>query len=339
MTYEEILKRQAQLLPKSINWWPNFFYHFTDIHNAVNILSDGWIMSREKIKNTNRMINDNASRMVIDATINENKKYARLYFRPLTPTQYHNEGYKPKILRQLEADCPVPVFFCLNSAQILNYPGTKFAEKGLAGGRHNIKTGVDAFSELNFDKIYHDGWYDSSCDNDIKYYRLSEIINKKGFPLEPFLQCILCRSVAEKDMLLYLLQRRSKNLYEKYKKKIIFRPKLKCFNSNHTGIFIKEVYMDDSDLYIIFNDAEQRYTHEEGIIDFVVSIEISYLTDDKKIINTVYLSEQFNYTKIRGCEVDNLEIPEEAYFIRIKVTFDDCEMYKNEIYVPYSEFW
>ena len=44
-------------------------------------------------------------------------------------------------------------------------------------------------------------------------------------------------------------------------------------------------------------------------------------------------------TKSYLCKEKVLEIAKEAYFIRIKVTFDDCEMYKNEIYVPYSEFW
>lgn len=339
MTYGDILEQVQLELPKSINWWPKFFYHFTDIHNAVNILSDGWIVSRKKIKNTNKMINDNASKMVIDATIDENKKYARLYFRPLTPTQYHNEGYKPDNLRQLDADCPVPIFFCLNASQVLEYPGTKFAQKGLAGDRHDIQEGIQSFSKLKFDKIYHDGWYDNSCDGDIKYYRLSEVVNEKGFPLDPFLQCILCRSVAEKDTLLYLLQERSTKLYEKYKKKIIYRPKLKCFNISHTGIFIKEVDLNDSNLFVIFNDVEQRHTGNFDSVPFNINVEISFLMNNKKIIDTIYLSEKCNYSKIRGFVLNNLEIPEKASFIRLIITFDNCEMYKNELYTPSSALW
>jgi hypothetical protein len=27
-------------------WWPRFVYHFTDVHNAVNILKVGYLYSR-----------------------------------------------------------------------------------------------------------------------------------------------------------------------------------------------------------------------------------------------------------------------------------------------------
>ena len=30
----------------AVNWWPRFAYHYTDITNAVSILSSGFIFSR-----------------------------------------------------------------------------------------------------------------------------------------------------------------------------------------------------------------------------------------------------------------------------------------------------
>ena len=55
------------------------------------------------------MQTENASPSVISVSQNKIKEYARLYFRPRTPTQYHNEGYKPKHIRNkdVNANCPL----------------------------------------------------------------------------------------------------------------------------------------------------------------------------------------------------------------------------------------
>ena len=86
---------------------------------------------------------------------------------------------------------------CLSANATLNLPGTCFAEKGIAGHRQNIKSGIAEFKKLNFIKIYHDGWYGQD-DADIKDYRHSEVIHENGFPIEPLLKGILCRSEAER---------------------------------------------------------------------------------------------------------------------------------------------
>ena len=100
----------------------HFFYHFTDVHNAVNILKSGWIMSRQYVSDNKIMEHDNASKAVIQATKTINQSYGRLYFRPLTPTQYHKEGFKPHEIRntEIDASCPVPVFLCLSSLATLH---------------------------------------------------------------------------------------------------------------------------------------------------------------------------------------------------------------------------
>ena len=114
MEYKEILEQQKSNLRDELKWWPNFFYHFTDVHNASSILYSGYIYSRREATERNIMYNDNASRAVIDATNIDSKCYGRLYFRPLTPTQFHNEGYKPSGIRHgdINASCPVPIFLC-----------------------------------------------------------------------------------------------------------------------------------------------------------------------------------------------------------------------------------
>lgn len=107
MTYKEILDNHKVNMPLTTQWWTSFLFHFTDIHNASRILYDGWIYSRKQALEKDVMSNDNASRAVIEATDIDTKCYGRLYFRPLTPTQYHNEGYKPSEIRNTEINAKI----------------------------------------------------------------------------------------------------------------------------------------------------------------------------------------------------------------------------------------
>lgn len=73
---------------------PRYLYHFTDIENLISIIESSSICSREYAIENNLMKNDNASSEVIHKTSSVNKNFVRLYFRPKTPTQFHNEGIK-----------------------------------------------------------------------------------------------------------------------------------------------------------------------------------------------------------------------------------------------------
>lgn len=97
MTYEEIIAQNY--LNK---WWAEFAFHYTDMSNAVNILRDGCLYSRIDAEMYGNMSNDNASMQVINMTNSDIESYVRMYFRPHTPTQYHNEGYKHVRLRKFQ---------------------------------------------------------------------------------------------------------------------------------------------------------------------------------------------------------------------------------------------
>ena len=135
MDYKDIIADASDKLYGNNKWWPKCFFHFTDVHNAVGILIDGKILSRRDALAHGRMLSDNASNRVISNTDEETLKFARLYFRPRTPTQFHNEGYKPKLVRdqEINASCPVPVFILLDSAKVLELDDVYFVEKGMAG--------------------------------------------------------------------------------------------------------------------------------------------------------------------------------------------------------------
>lgn len=330
MEYKDIILSQKQKLSKELQWWVSFFYHFTDVHNAVNILKKGWIMSRKYVSDSGIMENDNASKAVIQATNTSSKNYGRLYFRPLTPTQYHNEGFKPKEIRntEIDASCPVPVFLCLSSLKTLQYPGTEFAEKGIAGNRHNIQSGEDAFSQLNFSKIYHNTWYDTKENSDIKEYRLSEVIRENGFPLEPLLQCILCRSIAEKETFLYLIKVYSLRMYNTYKDKIFYLPKYQCFFNN--GIFIKKAIINEQYLTLTLNESENRLKTKSSVY-FLLSVELVYKKNNGEVLLEEIREKRFNYCKIQSVFI---ELRKDFSYdsLYCKVLFDGEIMYENEFY-------
>lgn len=155
ISYREIIEQERSKLNRSINWWPLYFYHFTDVHNAVSIIDKEYIFGRGLASDEELMTSDNASSNVIEITDESVSRYARLYMRPKTPTQYHNEGHKPEKVRKqgINANCPVPIFFFLDADKTLSLDSVHFVEKGLAGHSINnaiLLNGEEHFSSLNF---------------------------------------------------------------------------------------------------------------------------------------------------------------------------------------------
>ena len=163
MDYKSIIQENRDN-HSDVSWWPNYAYHYTDISNAVNILKSGKLYSRTNAKKLNLMNNDNASKKVIDITNASTIDSVRLYFRPLTPTQYYNEGFKHKSIRydgDENANVPVPVFFVFDLEKVLSIPGIRFSEGSRAGAGAPLRSGIVEFSKLDFDKIYSDGYSDN----------------------------------------------------------------------------------------------------------------------------------------------------------------------------------
>lgn len=66
MNYKDIILKNEEYAPA--RWWPHYAYHYTDISNAVSILESGMLYSRLRAEELHVMMNDNASRQVIDMT-------------------------------------------------------------------------------------------------------------------------------------------------------------------------------------------------------------------------------------------------------------------------------
>jgi hypothetical protein len=329
MEYKDILNAEKEKLDSSIRWWPYYFYHYTDVHNIVGILRDGIILSRKDAMAGGKMLLDNASASVIDHTDKDTFNYARLYFRPYTPTQFNNEGYKPYGLRRMElnANCAVPVFIVLDSLSVLQMEGVFFVEKGLAGHGHNKTFGKTAFSELEFDKIYHHGWIDKSKQNDIKEYRSSEVIRESGFPITDCLKQIICRSDSERETLLYILRTEAPEAYIKYKKYVSYRPELDCFYNN--GIFVREVNMNGGYLCIDFNDPSERI---RGTAEIDVRISAIYKDVSGSMIHESNEDRKVYFHNAGGVVIPMDFIPG-TNSAEIRISFDGSEMYRNAIWM------
>ena len=216
MTYADIIQENCTNRDIcAVQWWPEFAFHYTDVTNAVGILKTGYIYSRTRAKDYGLMRNDNASRQVIDMTQSTAKSCARFYFRPLTPTQFHNEGFKHPALRyggDMNANVPVPVFFLFDLTELLSMPGVCFSEYGQSGHGYETLQGPEAFATLPFGKIYSNG----PNDQDSIKYRHAEINHPHAFPIDDALRRILCRNEVEKATLLRLLLESDYIAYAKY---------------------------------------------------------------------------------------------------------------------------
>jgi hypothetical protein len=198
-------------------WVAKYIYHFTDLNNAVPILNDGVIYSREAAEANSLMVTDNASKGVMGQTNSDWKSFVRFYFRPKTPTQYRNEGVRSEESLTYDAHCPVPVFFLFNSEKMLCREDSLFSYGSLATDTDDVYHTAEKYKEMPFRHIYHEGAYDPDAESYIKFHRHAELIVPNQCSLAD-LELIVCRSAAEKETLLNLVDFKVKNqLKNKFK--------------------------------------------------------------------------------------------------------------------------
>ncbi len=312
------IKEQAWL-QESQRWWPGHLFHFTDLTNAVKILGDGKLVSRAELERTGGLVTDIASPEVISTTQPRWKEYVRLYFRPRTPTQYRNEGFRPVGQREMNAHCPVPVSFIFDAESILTRPETMFSAGNLAAGADTGNT-AGYFQSLPFEKIYHDrslwGLSDSEW-RKIIYHRHAEVIVPNYIDLST-LKLISCRSQAEFETLIYLLPWRVRRKW-----------------SRHIGVsrrsmlfFGKWPFLEKADLSRSSNAFSFNPSENTG--PFHAKIELTE-TKSKDIYS--WEKNDFHASGTLSLDLSNLANPE-SY--TVKFTLDGQLAYENR-YLDESE--
>ena len=143
-------------------------YHFSHMFNAIEIIKNRKIMSRNKAEKT-KVLKYDAAGAVVHRT-NKAHPYARFYFRPKSPTQFYNEclgwddsltmwnkSYYPQACNLHLPKCPMPVFFEFDIREIIaKMPGKCYYSSG------NLQT--------NFASVYN-------VDSDPSMLRTSYLYN------------------------------------------------------------------------------------------------------------------------------------------------------------------
>ncbi|TDW11825.1 uncharacterized protein DUF4433 [Breznakia blatticola] len=257
---KKVLEENAfKYLPESKRWWVKYLYHFSNIDNIVSILKCGNLYSRDYCKENQLMINENASEEVISNTDQEVTKYVRLYFRPKTPTQYINEGFKPISCRQFTgAHIPVPIFLVFRSLNVLAQENVRFSGTSLATKEMYLQSTLEEFKRIDFEKVYHDGAINPDEDkNQIKKHRHAEVVVPHRLSLD-YLDYIWCRSDADYTTLVNFLK--DEKILDRYKNKIAINNSFELFNMSDRA-YVKRVSLSDVDVLMnIENPFEARNT-------------------------------------------------------------------------------
>lgn len=287
MTYAEIIQNNCR--QTNPFWWPRYAYHYTDVTNAVSILSSRKLYSRVKADAKGVMKNDNASRQVIDMTETRATSYVRFYFRPLTPTQYYNEGYKHQKIRydgDINANVPVPVFLLFDLEKLLSMEETKFSALSQAGYGNPIYSGIEDFAALPFDRIYSSGY----CTKEVLVNRHAEILYPDEFPIDTAIKGIFCRNDCERSTLMNLLRDESYRAFGRYKDKIRVA-RTDTFERN--GFFVDTILFHDDTVSFVFAETlkkkEYASKYAQGKLE---RMEATFLFEWKNTKETIKSTER-----------------------------------------------
>lgn len=289
--------------------WVKYCYHFSNVQNVASILNLGTIYSRNKSNQLAVMGNDNASSEVIGQTDSWVKDYVRFYFRPKTPTQFNNEGFRSSYtMSSYCAHCPVPIFLLFDLNSVLNLKNSYFTNSSLANNiEHYLMNTPQEFQELPFSKIYHSSPLTPDIRDEIVACRHAEIVVPHELEIDGLLQKILVRSMAEKRTLLSLLSDEARYKYSHLiqidSKKTVFFARWDYFENvilteNRIRIIDNNTGLNSQyNLYVVLNDKqnriEQTYNNKSWTASGDFTLGIGKPTNDYDI--EIYLDGNLAY--------------------------------------------
>ena len=240
--------KNASWIGPARRWWPRYLFHCTDVQNVVNILKSGELLSREQAQRSGSLHTDIAAPEIIDHTDAEWQDYVRLYFRPRTPTQYRNEGFRPESEVELGAHCPVPIYLLFDSYKTLSRQDSLFTAGNLATGTEPMRT-IDDLSRMPFELIYHDERFEREDRDTIVFHRNAEVLIPQRLGLRN-VRHVICRSQAEYETLRNLLPPPARNHWAE---RIGVIPKFNLFHRRWS--FVEQVELTDQHVLLRFNQA------------------------------------------------------------------------------------
>jgi len=261
------LRREPWLGPLQRSW-PKYLFRFEDIESAARILNDGRLLSRAKAQANAVMAKDCASPEVLAQTDDRWKSYVRLYFRPRTPMQYDIEGFRYKSAYKLGGCCPVPVVFMFDSEDILTRTGAMFSNGNLAAKDPEWGEDASFFLTIPFDRVYHDNALDQAQPAKLRktiYHRHAETIVPGELDLGA-LKYIVCRSQAEYETLLFLLDEKVR---ERWSEKI--GPGTKGNLHFRHWTFVEQAELSSGAIHLHFNPSTGSVGPFNAVMNIVES--------------------------------------------------------------------
>lgn len=244
--------------------WKGSIYHFSHIDNAVEIIKNRKIQSRNKAN-----IKGDAAGNVVHRR-GDAHNYARFYFRPQTPTQFYNEflgknttdGYEThgnwiswydKARGLGFPKCPIPIFFRFSIKEVL----FKY-EKKCCVSNGNMQADFTQFNSIekmldkfNFDYLYSNMSYDKEHNRKYMNYSQQEFLVKDELSFNDLFEFeIICPSEADRTLLKNLLGNEHKDIFSKI---VVDR---RYYNNENPRVRIEE---EDSELHISTNFIGEGY--------------------------------------------------------------------------------
>jgi hypothetical protein len=113
----------------------------------------------------------------------------------------------------------VPVFFFFDFVSVLAADESSFSNGNIASNRALIRNDDAWFQSIPFDDVYSDGGMGSRV-ADLTFSRHAEVLVPNALPLNPHLKMVCCRSTAERQTLLHLLQVTDQQLRAKWEPQV-----------------------------------------------------------------------------------------------------------------------
>lgn len=211
--------------------WKGYIYHFSHIDNAVEIIKNRKIQSRNKAT-----IKGDAAGNVVHLR-NDAHDYARFYFRPNTPTQFYNEflgknttdGYNSKKDGWVSwydkarclgfPKCPIPIFFKFSLQEVLFKE-----EKKSCISNGNMQTSSTQFGSIEkminkfgFEDLYYTPQQYATKEDYNKYrnFAQQEFLVKDELFFNGLDYQIICPSDSDKTLLINLLGEEHREIFSK----------------------------------------------------------------------------------------------------------------------------
>ncbi len=292
--------------------WPRRLFHHAPLENAIQILGEGCLRSRNDP--ANRRVKDVASREVVAARDHAHD-FVRLYFRPKTPTQWHTEGIRKldECLYGENTHIPVFIMFALDAESLLTTEGVQFCDRNMQLGSAVPGSSEEYFSAIPFHKVYSEG--STGGDRSITDARSAEVLVDSPLSLRNCLREIYFRSEAERDTLLYLLGDSATN----WRDYCVVSDSLRLFNKNYS--FVTYVYLSFKGLTFQFNPRND-YAH--------ISVRISVSAADSGRSYIKYANETLRHKpeKANYWHIER-ELPSGSYLVEIDI--EGHTAFKSEI--------